>query len=135
MPQDSAAVTGAKPTARSRVSNGSVLLPGVDGRSVWARRFRDLIALHVDDKGGGEAVSEAERSIIRRAAALEVELERLEAKFATSGEAEPADLDLYQRTSNTMRRHFEAIGLQRRARDVTPTLREYLAAKAEGEAA
>lgn len=136
MPSDSAEVAAAKSTARSRVSNGSAILPGVDGRSVWARRFRDLMELHVSDKGGPDAVSEAERSIIRRAAALEVELERLEAKFATSGEAAAADLDLYGRTSNTLRRHLEAVGLQRRAKDVTPTLDAYLRAKAgEGQAA
>jgi len=131
----SADKASAKPTARSRVSNGSALLLGVDGRSTWVRRFRDLIALHVADLGGEDRVTEGERSIIRRASALEVELERLEAKFATSGEADPADLDLYQRTSNTMRRHLEAVGLERRQSDVTPPLHDYLAAKARGEAA
>lgn len=135
MPNDSAVEAGAKPTARSRVSNGSALLNGVDGRSVWARRFRDLMDLHLADKGGPDAVSEGERSIIRRAAALEVELERLEVKFATSGEAAAADLDLYGRTSNTLRRHLEAVGLQRRPRDVTPSLDAYLRSKAEGQAA
>ena len=125
MPSDSASITATKPTARSRVSNGSTILAGVDGRSVWARRFRDLIDLHVADLGGPSVTSEAERSVIRRAAALEVELERLEARFAQSGEADPADLDLYQRTSNTMRRHLEAVGLERRAKPVA-TLDDYL---------
>lgn len=118
-----------KPQARSRVSNGSTVLPGVDGRSTWVRRLRDLIALHLSDLGGEDAVSEAERSIVRRASTLEVELERLEAKFATSGEADAADLDLYQRTSNTMRRHLESVGLQRRAKDVTPDLATYVNAR------
>src|SRR5690349_19554851 len=31
---------------RSRITNGNALLPGVDGRSVWARRCRDVIDLH-----------------------------------------------------------------------------------------
>ena len=124
-PMTSADVTLPKPTARSRVSNGSALLPGVDGRSVWMRRFRDLMQLHVADAGGD--VSEAKRSIIRRASTLEVELERLEAKFAASGEADAADLDLYQRASNTMRRHLESVGLERVARNVTPALEAYVA--------
>ncbi len=113
------------------MTNGKSLLAGVDGRSVWARRFRDLIDLHVTDRGGD--MSQAKRSIIRRAAALEVELERLEAKFALAGEASAADLDLYQRASNTMRRHLESVGLDRVARDVSP-LSDYLEAKAEGAA-
>lgn len=92
---------------RSRVSNGSAVLPGVDGRTIWVRRLRDLIALHLSDLGGDDVVSEAERSIIRRIATLTVELERMELGFATAGEALPAQLDLYQRTANSLRRLLE----------------------------
>ena len=38
------------------------------------------------------------------------------------GEASAADIDLYQRTANSLRRLLESVGLQRRARDVTPSL-------------
>ena len=112
---------------RSRVSNGSEILAGVDGRSVWARRFRDLLAAHVEDLGGPDVVSEAERSLLRRASALEVELERLEARFAAAGDGGPdvADLDLYQRTTNTLRRLLDTVGLERRSRDVTPDALSY----------
>lgn len=44
---------------RSRVTNGSHVLPGVDGRSIWARRFRDLMALHMSDWGGKNFISKA----------------------------------------------------------------------------
>jgi hypothetical protein len=77
--------------------------------------------------GGVEAMSAAERSIVRRAATLTVELERLESKFAEAGEASATDIDLYQRTANSLRRLLESIGLQRRAKDVTPTLAEVIA--------
>ncbi len=86
MPLDSNQIAEATPTQRSRVTNGSALLPNIDGRSSWARRCRDVLALHVSDLGGDEAVSEAERSICRRAAVLTTELELLEARFAQSGE-------------------------------------------------
>jgi hypothetical protein len=66
---------------RAAVTTGSRLLEGGDGRGPWARRMRDLIELHISDLGGIDAASEAERSIIRRAATLTIELERLEAKF------------------------------------------------------
>jgi hypothetical protein len=92
--------------------------------------LRDLINLHVSDLGGEAAVSEAERSIVRRAATLTVELERMEAAFATAGEAKPGDLDLYQRTAGNLRRLLEAVGLERRQRNVTPTLAEYRAQRA-----
>ena len=39
-----AALTERKPTARSKVSNGVELLPGIDGRSPMARRYRDISA-------------------------------------------------------------------------------------------
>jgi hypothetical protein len=127
MPPESSVIAGPKPEGRSRVSNGSTLLTGVDGRSTWARRLRDLIGLHLSDLGGEDMASEAERSIVRRAATLTVELERLETSFALAGEAQPEALELYQRVSNTLRRHLEAIGIKRVPRDVTPTLEQYLA--------
>lgn len=119
-----------KPTHRSAVSNGSALLPNVDGRSTWARRLRDVMELHLDDLGGEAMVSEAERSIVRRIATLTVEMERLEAEFANAGGAKAADLDLYQRTSGNLRRLLEAIGMKRRPRNVTPDLRDYVSARA-----
>jgi hypothetical protein len=125
----------AKSALKSRITNGSALLPGVDGRNAWVRRCRDLIGEHVADLGGEEATSTAERSIVRRACVLTVELERLEARFAVAGAASSEDLDLYQRTAGNLRRLLESVGLQRRARDVTPTLRQYLASKAAEKAA
>jgi hypothetical protein len=110
---------------RSRVTNGSVLIPGVDGRSPWVRRCKDIIASHISDLGGIDNCSAAERSIVRRASVMTVELERLEAKFAKAGEADANELDQYARVSANLRRLLEAVGLQRRARDVTtPTLAE-----------
>lgn len=132
---DTPAVADPKPTHRSAVTNGSSVLPGVDGRSTWVRRLRDLIALHVSDLGGEDQITEAERSIVRRAATLTVELERLEAKFAQAGQAEAGELALYTTTSNTLKRLLEAVGLQRRPRDVTPDLQRYIAGQASGEAA
>jgi hypothetical protein len=119
---------------RSRVTNGTGLFVDAgDGRGPWARRMRDVIDLHLADLGGADVVSEAEASIVRRAATLTIELERLEARFSTS-EAPPADLDLYQRTANSLRRLLEAVGLKRVPRDVTPSIGSYLASR-EPEAA
>jgi hypothetical protein len=115
-----------KPMARSRITNRHGLLPNVDGRTLWVRRFRDLLALHVTDLGGDANISEAERAIVRRAATLIVELERMEMLFAQAGEATPAQLELYQRTANTVRRLLESLGLQRRQKDVTPSVADYI---------
>jgi hypothetical protein len=105
---------------RSALTNGRRLLAGVDGRSPWVRRCKDIIRAHLVDLGGEDNASAAERSIIRRVAVLTTELERLEVRFALANEASAEDLDLYQRTANSLRRLLEAVGLQRRSRDVTP---------------
>jgi hypothetical protein len=126
-PLDRPKVGRQKDPQKSRITNGSALLPGVDGRSPWVRRAKDIIAAHLSDLGGEDNTSAAERSIVRRAAVLTTELERLEAKFAVAGEATADDLDVYQRMTNTLRRSLEAVGLERRAKDIGPTLQEYLA--------
>jgi hypothetical protein len=120
-------LVGDKRQARSKVTNGSALLPGnIDGRSTWVRRCRDVIALHLSDLGGESNCSFAERSIIRRIACLTVELEAMESRFAAVGQASSVDLDLYQRTAGNLRRLLEAIGLQRRMIDRTPRLSDIL---------
>jgi hypothetical protein len=125
--------------ARSRVTNGVAILPGIDGRSVWARRLRDLVKLHLSDIGRRSVASEAEFSIVRRASAITVELERLELRFAEANLAgqppDPVDFDLYLRGANSLRRLLESVGLQRRPRDVTPNVATYLGNIERAEAA
>ena len=119
-----------QPYARSRVSNGSTILVGTDNRSPHMRRFRDLIALHIQDRGGPDNASEAVKSMIRRAAALTVELEKIEAIFAT-GALDAAHLDLYSRAANTLRRLLESVGIDRAQKDVTPNIFEYIHSSAQ----
>jgi hypothetical protein len=115
-----------KPSGRSRITNGNVLIPGIDQRSPWVRRARDLIDLHLSDLGGADNVSEAERSIVRRAAVLTTELELMERTFALSEGAKLEELQVYQTCANTLSRLLKSVGLQRRSRDVTPDLHDYI---------
>jgi hypothetical protein len=113
--------------ARTRQSNGSQLLPGIDNRNLWARRCKDLILAHVNDLGGLDNISEAEKSIVRRASVLVSQLEILEAKFArANGNASNKDLDIYQRMCGALRRLYDAIGMKRRPRDLGPSLGELM---------
>jgi hypothetical protein len=124
-PSDRPSVGRQKDPQKSRITNGA-LLPGVDGRSPWVRRCKDIIGAYLSDLGGEANTSTAERSLIRRAAVLTTELERLEMKFALAGEANADEIDLYARTSGNLRRLLEAIGMQRRPRNLTPNLKDYL---------
>lgn len=119
----------AKSTGRSAITNGSTLMPGIDGRSLYARRFRDLIDLHSADLGGADRLSQAEQSLVRRAATLTIQCEQLEARFAEiETPATIADLDAFQRMSNTLRRLLTTLGTKRRQKTV-PNLNEYLASQ------
>ena len=119
-----------KSHARSRIGNGSALLPHVDGRSVWARLMRDTYTAILSHCGGADYISETKRMSARRIAALEAELVHLEDKFARAradgAQPDAADLDLYGRLANGQRRHMEAVGWERAQKDCTPSLARYL---------
>jgi hypothetical protein len=112
------------------VSNGTRLLMA-DGRSQWSRRYRDLVAGHVNDLGGVEELSQAEMAIIRRAATLQVELEASEARLASGMTVNIVEFAM---VSNQMRRLLESVGLKRIARDVTPRLSDIVQIYEEREA-
>ena len=112
---------------RSAITNGKFLLLDTDHRSAWMRRLRDLVANHISDLGGDDVVSSSERILVNHAAMLALQLEMMERRFAdTDGVAKTDDLQIFQRCLNTLRRTLESLGLQRRARDVTPSLGQLL---------
>jgi hypothetical protein len=116
------------PRIRSAVSNGRRLFVEGDGNSAWSRRYRDLIVGHINDMGGEDVLSESEKSLIRRASAIECELEQMEGLLSRR---EPVDLDAFTRAAGHLRRILETLGLQRRARDVGPSLGDLMLADIE----
>lgn len=138
MSSDRAIVLAPSPRTRSARTNGRRLFVDGDGRSPWARRWRDLVALYSDDLGGASTLSAFQSGLVETAATLRCELEKLEGELSVG---KPVDLDLFGRSAGHYRRICETLGLERRSRDVTPTLSEYLEqraaaiAAAEGEAA
>ncbi len=115
------------PRTRSAVTNGKREFVEGNGRSPWARRFKDLCELHQDDVGARETMSEAQVSLIRRISTTEVELERMEGQLSAG---QSVDLDLYNRLSGNLKRLLETIGIERSKRDITPNLRDYIRSKA-----
>ena len=121
------------PSSRSRVTNGSKLLPTVPGSSVWARLLRDNLDAVIVHLGGWDVVSEPQRMAARRVAVFETELVHLEDKIGQERLAgrEPDErvLELYTRLANSQRRFCEALGWQRMPKDIVPSLASYLEAK------
>lgn len=118
--------TAGKAQARSRLSNGRDVLPDVDGRSVVARRYRDIIGAVVSDQGGAEHLSEARLQLIRRFSAASVLAEQMEARLARG---EQFNIQEYSLLVSTMVRVAQRIGIERRSRNVTPSLGQYLSNK------
>jgi hypothetical protein len=119
---DSPGLVLRKASLRSKVTNGvRVFAVGGDGRSQWTRRWRDLVELHASDCGGADTISEAKLSLCRRVAAIEVQLELMEARMS-EGVVTDAELDLYNRLSGNLRRILESLGLERVAKPVNGPL-------------
>jgi hypothetical protein len=92
------------------------VLDNVDGRSAVARRYRDVLNELISDLGGDP--SGAQSAIARRAAALCVVCEQAEAEMVAGG---VLDLAEFTTAANSLRRLLSDLGLERRARDITPT--------------
>ena len=123
MTVESTTIVTRKPRARSRVSNGRDWLANVDQRSSIARRYRDLMAEAVADAGGVSECSQARLQLIRRLAALSVQLEQLEAKLADGGDIDIAE---YTSLTSTLVRVVSRLGINRVARDIGPTLSDII---------
>lgn len=108
----------------TKKGTGAVALAGVDGRSLMARRFREIVTSIESDLGGD--LTEAQRHLIARSATLAIWCEERETELARG---EEFDASQYATISNALRRLLSDLGLERRARDVTPTLDQYLAGK------
>jgi hypothetical protein len=109
---------------RSRITNGSAVLPGVDGRSLIARRYKDICAAILTDQGGDDMCSESRRQLIRRFAAAAVLAEQMEARLANGEEIDIAEHALL---TSTMVRVAQRIGVDRIPRDVSsPSLADIL---------
>ncbi|MEI9805363.1 MAG: hypothetical protein WDN48_14230 [Pseudolabrys sp.] len=69
------------PRQRSAVTNGKRQFVDGNGNAAWTRRWQDLVRAHACDLGGADTLSEAQSSLVRRVATIEIELEQLEGKL------------------------------------------------------
>ena len=113
-----AATTQRAPSARSRVSNGRDILPGVDGRSPLARRYRDLVSALVVDQGGADRMSEARVQLCRRFAAAACMAEAMEARLVNG---ETTDISEHCLLSSTLVRLANRTGLTQIKRLLPPS--------------
>jgi hypothetical protein len=109
---------------RSAITNRPHTLRDVDGRSMGARRYRDICISLSDDLGGANNLSEPTQILIRQASALTVQVESLQAKIVGGVDV---DLEQLTRLSNVLGRTLQRLGLKKPAPPRGPTLAELLA--------
>ena len=95
----------------------------VDRRTRASKRARALIEGLAEDMGGMDALSVAERTLLERIALVVVLAESHESEWLQTGKVK---VESYTALLNTLRRLLVTIGLRRRAKDVTPSLSQYL---------
>lgn len=92
-----------------------------------ARRYRDITHAIIADQGGADQCSESRKQLIRRFAAAAVLAEQMEAQLARG---EEIDITAHALLASTLVRIAQCIGIDRPAKKASPSLRDYLAAKA-----
>lgn len=87
----------------------------VDGRTAWSRRLNEVTAAFTAELGGDEKIGLAHRMLVRRAAALAVELERMESTLSRTKRSDHHALEAYRTSLEHLRRLLAAIGLNVKA--------------------
>jgi hypothetical protein len=106
-------------------------LDQLDGRTTAAREAREFKSALVSDIGGDP--SAAQLALIEQAACLKALCADYGRRQIT-GELAPNEIPIWLASANNLRRMLETIGLERRAKDITPDLRDYVAAHAAEDA-
>jgi hypothetical protein len=123
LPDESPAMAARPLTVRSALTNDPLKLRGIDGRSVDARRYRDVAIALADDLGGQDKLNESSKILVRQAAALTVQVEGLQSKIVAGGDV---DLEQLTRLSNVLGRTLQRLGIRKRVGRKL-TVPEYLA--------
>jgi ribosomal protein S9 len=119
----SAAIAHRKQYARSKLSNDTAMLQGVDQRTGPGRRFKDIVRAVIADQGGSDVIAEVRLQLIRRFAAEACLAEALEARMALGAEI---DIIEHCQLAGTMSRIAARIGINRVLKDAQ-TLDQYIA--------
>lgn len=106
--------------ARARITNDNGLLPDtIDGRSVTARRFRDITTAVLVDQGGANRCSESRLQLIRRFAAVSCLAEQMEGELINGTDI---DINRHALLCSTAVRLAQRIGLSRHAKAIVDSL-------------
>ena len=117
--------------ADSLISLASIPYCGtLDGRTRPARLFLASLTALIEDRGGAGAMSNGELLVARRAAGAATLCDTIEARIVAGEDIKVDMVNAYLAATNAFCRLVKALGLRRTAKNITPRLSDYLAAKA-----
>jgi hypothetical protein len=105
---------------------------GVDGRSGWMRRWKDVIEDHLTDYGGD--ISYPRMTLLRHQATALVKMEMLTAKMA-DGKESFEEAEQFNRYLGNVRRTYELLGVDRIAKPISNGVLEHFASHPNGRSA
>jgi hypothetical protein len=120
---------------RSKTRQGKarlLTLDHLDARTAAFKEARSLIISLTNDMGGEDRLSAGERQLVTRAAMTGAIVADFEARWVSG---EPVALAEYLSAVNVQRRVLATLGLERRPREIEPTLAQYLASRDASDAA
>ena len=119
---------GSSPNAsRSGAKARLRTLDDLDRRTKAAQATFELRDSIATDLGGIERLSAMQRELVDGAALLGAMIKDLGANYLSG---DPIDLSEFMALTNAQRRLLADIGLERKARDITPTLNDIIAGRA-----
>ncbi|MBI1650118.1 hypothetical protein [Hyphomicrobium sulfonivorans] len=114
---------------RQRVKIALPTVATLDMRTRAGQLYKNTREAIIADLGGRDQLSRAELELIERCAGLATRLSAADAELL-SGKPQSLAAGEYATLCNSLARTLTVLGLQRRQKDVTPTLRAYIDAKA-----
>jgi hypothetical protein len=115
-----------KATQLTAIARGDATL--LDHSTEYVNRVREIIEGYVLDHGGSDNLTSAQRTLIRRISFLELELEKIETRFATDPTVGLRTLDTYSRASSNQGRLLRILGIERKKGE-RPSLNAFLKAR------
>jgi hypothetical protein len=105
-------MTASSSTAKPPLVDRSLSKGTLDGRTLVARRRRELIAVYTAALGGAESLSEGQRIDIRKAAELTALAEQARARAMREGITGAGDLADMVKLENAAARAVKALGIK-----------------------
>lgn len=111
---------GRASTSRSALTNGRKLFISGNGNSAEARRFKDLVHAFADEVGGFSALGPADQQLVKRIAAVSVELEIIESKRGGPERPDPVAFATLINCQRRLLKEWERARSRRPARPKLP---------------